>query len=126
MLFALQFTKFLGLNSYIDTLIKDIKRNPFEGIGKPKPLKHALSGYWSRRINDEHRIVYIACADFIKTVSETFLKHFIRNVNYLTLSHASLALSLKSFKQPLVRFFGGKICSMLQFAYGIAGQYACI
>ena len=42
----------------INTLIKDIKREPFEGIGKPDTLKHALSGYWSRRINDEHRIVY--------------------------------------------------------------------
>ncbi|MEM1145100.1 MAG: Txe/YoeB family addiction module toxin [Pseudomonadota bacterium] len=42
----------------INTLIKDITRDPFEGIGKPEPLKHALSGYWSRRINDEHRIVY--------------------------------------------------------------------
>jgi len=42
----------------INTLIKDIKRGPFEGIGKPEPLKHALSGYWSRRINEEHRIVY--------------------------------------------------------------------
>ncbi len=42
----------------INTLIKDIQRNPFEGIGKPEPLKHALSGFWSRRINDEHRIVY--------------------------------------------------------------------
>jgi toxin YoeB len=42
----------------INNLIKDIKREPFEGIGKPEPLKHALSGYWSRRINDEHRIVY--------------------------------------------------------------------
>ena len=42
----------------INTLIKDIKRKPFDGIGKPEPLKHALSGYWSRRINDEHRIVY--------------------------------------------------------------------
>ena len=42
----------------INTLIKDITREPFEGIGKPEPLKHALSGYWSRRINDEHRIVY--------------------------------------------------------------------
>jgi toxin YoeB len=39
-------------------LIKDIVRSPFEGIGKPEPLKHALTGYWSRRINDEHRIVY--------------------------------------------------------------------
>ncbi len=42
----------------INLLIKDTKRSPFDGIGKPEPLKHALSGYWSRRINDEHRIVY--------------------------------------------------------------------
>jgi toxin YoeB len=42
----------------INTLIKDITRSPFEGIGKPEALKNALSGYWSRRINDEHRIVY--------------------------------------------------------------------
>ena len=42
----------------INTLIKEVKREPFEGLGKPEPLKHALSGYWSRRINDEHRIVY--------------------------------------------------------------------
>lgn len=42
----------------INTLIRDITRAPFEGLGKPEPLKHALAGYWSRRINDEHRIVY--------------------------------------------------------------------
>lgn len=42
----------------INKLIKEIQRNPFEGIGKPEPLKHGLTGYWSRRINDEHRIVY--------------------------------------------------------------------
>jgi len=42
----------------INLLIQDIQRSPFEGIGKPEPLKHALSGYWSRRVNDEHRIVY--------------------------------------------------------------------
>jgi len=42
----------------INILVKDIKRSPFQGIGKPEPLKHALSGYWSRRINDEHRMVY--------------------------------------------------------------------
>ena len=42
----------------INALVRDIKREPFDGIGKPEPLKHALSGYWSRRINDEHRIVY--------------------------------------------------------------------
>ena len=47
----------------INALIQDIKRSPFVGIGKPEPLKHALSGYWSRRINDEHRIVYKAEKD---------------------------------------------------------------
>jgi toxin YoeB len=49
----------------INILIKEIKRNPFEGIGKPEALKHALSGYWSRRINDEHRIVYKVSSDSI-------------------------------------------------------------
>ena len=47
----------------INTLISEITRDPFSGIGKPEPLKHALSGYWSRRINDEHRIVYKVNAD---------------------------------------------------------------
>lgn len=47
----------------INTLIKEICRSPFSGIGKPEPLKHALSGYWSRRINDEHRIVYKVAED---------------------------------------------------------------
>jgi toxin YoeB len=42
----------------INTLIKDIQRNPFIGIGKPEPLKHQFAGFWSRRINDEHRLVY--------------------------------------------------------------------
>ncbi|MEA3352458.1 MAG: Txe/YoeB family addiction module toxin [Campylobacterota bacterium] len=42
----------------INQLIKDIKRKPFEGIGKPESLKHQLSGFWSRRISDEHRLVY--------------------------------------------------------------------
>ena len=42
----------------INLLIREITRDPFEGIGKPEQLKHALSGYWSRRINDEHRVVY--------------------------------------------------------------------
>lgn len=42
----------------INTLIKDIKRSPFEGIGKPEALKFDLVGKWSRRINDEHRLVY--------------------------------------------------------------------
>jgi toxin YoeB len=42
----------------INALIKDIERNPFEGLGKPEPLKGNLSGWWSRRIDDTHRIVY--------------------------------------------------------------------
>lgn len=42
----------------INALIREIQREPFKGIGKPEPLKHALAGYWSRRINDEHRTVY--------------------------------------------------------------------
>lgn len=42
----------------INKLIKNILRTPFEGIGKPEYLKADLSGYWSRRINDEHRLIY--------------------------------------------------------------------
>jgi toxin YoeB len=42
----------------IHELIKDTTRNPFSGIGKPEPLRFALSGYWSRRITAEHRMVY--------------------------------------------------------------------
>jgi toxin YoeB len=42
----------------INDLLKDIGRSPHDGIGKPEPLKHALSGFWSRRITDEHRLVY--------------------------------------------------------------------
>jgi toxin YoeB len=47
----------------INTLVREIQQAPFEGIGKPEPLKHGLSGYWSRRINDEHRIIYKIEAD---------------------------------------------------------------
>jgi toxin YoeB len=42
----------------INALVKDAERSPYEGIGKPEALKHSLAGYWSRRINDEHRMVY--------------------------------------------------------------------
>ncbi|MGB3751453.1 MAG: Txe/YoeB family addiction module toxin [Arcobacteraceae bacterium] len=42
----------------INALIKEIKRTPFEGTGKPEPLKYELAGCWSRRINHEHRLVY--------------------------------------------------------------------
>ena len=50
----------------INALIKEIKRTPFEGTGKPEPLRYELSGYWSRRITVEHRLVYkIAHNDLI-------------------------------------------------------------
>jgi toxin YoeB len=42
----------------INSLFKDISRSPFTGIGKPEPLKHKYKGFWSRRINDEHRLIY--------------------------------------------------------------------
>lgn len=42
----------------INLLIKDIQRHPFDGIGNPEPLKHNWSGFWSRRINKEHRLIY--------------------------------------------------------------------
>jgi toxin YoeB len=42
----------------INKLIRETQREPFSGVGKPEPLKHALSGFWSRRITDEHRMVY--------------------------------------------------------------------
>lgn len=42
----------------INELIKETIRHPFEGTGKPEPLRHALSGFWSRRVTDEHRMVY--------------------------------------------------------------------
>lgn len=52
----------------INMLIKDIVRHPFEGIGDPEPLKHNWAGYWSRRIDKEHRIVYKATDEAIYIV----------------------------------------------------------
>ena len=49
----------------INALLKEIMRTPFSGTGKPEPLRHALSGYWSRRIDGEQRLVYKAVADEI-------------------------------------------------------------
>lgn len=50
----------------INTLIKDIARNGNEGMGKPEPLRHGFQGYWSRRITDEHRLVYKLVEDEIR------------------------------------------------------------
>jgi toxin YoeB len=49
----------------INQIIKDIERNPFDGIGKPEPLKFDFSGLWSRRINQEHRLIYQVLDDEI-------------------------------------------------------------
>ncbi len=56
----------------INTLIKEIKRDPFEGIGKPEPLKNQLKGCWSRRIDHEHRLVYEVTETSIRIVSCRF------------------------------------------------------
>ena len=53
----------------INQLIKDIDRNGYEGLGKPEPLKYELQGYWSRRIDDEHRLVYRIVDNNIEIVS---------------------------------------------------------
>ena len=51
------------INLLLLLLIKDIRRSPFEGKGKPEPLKYELSGLWSRRITEEHRLVYEVTED---------------------------------------------------------------
>lgn len=53
-------------------LISEIQRDPFNGIGKPEPLKGNLSGYWSRRINDEHRLVYRADDAQVKIIKARY------------------------------------------------------
>lgn len=53
----------------INKLINDIKRSPFDGIGKPEPLKDNLSGWWSRRIDDTNRIVYFVQDDIVHIVA---------------------------------------------------------
>ena len=53
----------------INELIKDIERNGNMGIGKPEPLRHELAGYWSRRINNEHRLIYSIEVNTINIIS---------------------------------------------------------
>ena len=53
----------------INQLIKDISRNPFEGIGTPEPLKGNLTGLWSRRIDEEHRLVYVVEDSIVVLIS---------------------------------------------------------
>ena len=59
----------------LNELIKDTKREPFKGLGKPEPLKGELAGYWSRRISDEHRLVYSVSAIEIVIVSCRYHYH---------------------------------------------------
>lgn len=49
----------------INALLKDISRTPFKGLGKPEPLKHKYKGFWSRRIDKEHRLIYMVKDDDI-------------------------------------------------------------
>lgn len=53
----------------INALIKEIMRTPFEGTGKPEPLKHQLQGFWSRRIDQENRLIYRVSDDSIEILS---------------------------------------------------------
>jgi toxin YoeB len=56
----------------INQLIRDSLRSPFQGIGKPEPLKAELSGYWSRRINEEHRLVYAVASNDLVIIACRF------------------------------------------------------
>ncbi|HNM86996.1 MAG: Txe/YoeB family addiction module toxin [Mycobacterium sp.] len=56
----------------ITRLVAEIQRDPFAGMGKPEPLKGELSGYWSRRIDDEHRLVYRADGDEVKIIKARY------------------------------------------------------
>jgi toxin YoeB len=53
----------------VNLLIQDTLRTPFQGLGKPEPLKGELAGYWSRRVNDEHRLVYSATASDVTIIA---------------------------------------------------------
>ncbi|MCU0468947.1 MAG: Txe/YoeB family addiction module toxin [Arcicella sp.] len=55
--------------SKIIKLLKEIRRTPFEGEGKPEALKHNLSGFWSRRITQEHRLIYEVTDEIIRVIS---------------------------------------------------------
>ena len=58
----------------ITALLKDIAEHPYTGIGKPEPLKYEMAGYWSRRINSEHRIVY--------SVDEEVVRVYVLSIRY--------------------------------------------
>ncbi len=62
----------------ITLLLEDMAEHPFTGIGKPEPLKYDLAGYWSRRINFEHRIIYSVHEDFIEIHVLSMRYHYTR------------------------------------------------
>ena len=72
------------------SLIKETTRNPYTGLGKPESLKHELQGYWSRRINDEHRLVYKIEADRLIIIIDfqklNFQIHHIKHFKIIVLS----------------------------------------
>jgi toxin YoeB len=61
-----------SVQSKITKLLESICKTPYSGIGKPEPLKHELSGYWSRHISNEHRLVYTIVNNRIKIISLRF------------------------------------------------------
>ena len=60
------------IQNKIEKLLENISKTPFAGIGKPEPLKHELSGYWSRRISNEHQLIYTVKDNRIKVISLRF------------------------------------------------------
>ena len=64
-----------SIQKRISKLIESISKTPYSGIGKPEPLKYELSGYWSRRISSEHRLIYTVSNNRVKVISMRF--HYI-------------------------------------------------
>lgn len=65
-----------SIQKKIEQLLTAIAKNPFTGIGKPEALKHELTGKWSRRLNEEHRIVYVVIEDIIYI--ESLKGHYLK------------------------------------------------
>ena len=59
----------IGIQKKIEQLLRSIQETPFEGVGKPEPLKHEFAGCWSRRINEEQRIIYEVHEQYVQILS---------------------------------------------------------
>lgn len=68
----------VGIMNKITRLLEDITEHPFTGIGKPEPLRYDLAGYWSRRINAEHRIIYSVHEDMIEIYILSMRYHYTK------------------------------------------------